>query len=84
MTNPFKQGSAPGRERPEYLRPGTFEKSHEKRDGRKRGTPNVFSRDYKQALFEAAYSYDGNGKKRLGRLFPVGSRPTSADVSSAC
>jgi len=37
---------------------------HEKRGGRKCGTPNLFSIDYKKALLEAAYriGYDGNGK----------------------
>ena len=71
MTNPFKKGSAPGRERPDDLRPGTFGKGHEKRGGRKRGTPNAFSRDYKRALFEAAYriGYDGNGKNGVVGYF---------------
>ena len=31
MTDPFKRGSAPGRERAEYERPGTF------KQGQKRG-----------------------------------------------
>ena len=38
MTNPFKRGSAPGRERPDYLRPGTFKPRHAKHGGRQRGT----------------------------------------------
>ena len=64
MTNPFTRGSASGRERPEYLRPGTFKRGHEKRGGRERGTLNAFSREHKRALFEAAYriGFDGNGK----------------------
>jgi len=64
MTNPLKRGSAPGRERPDFQRPGSFKRRHQKHDGRKRGTPNAFSADYKRALFEAAYriGYDGNGK----------------------
>jgi hypothetical protein len=64
VTNPFTRGSVSGRERPEYLRPGTFKRGHEKRGGRNRGTPNAFSTDYKRAIMEAAYriGYDGNGK----------------------
>jgi hypothetical protein len=33
MTDPFKRGSAPGRERPEDQRPGTFEAGHKKHGG---------------------------------------------------
>ena len=64
MTNRFTRGSAPGRAQPAYLRPGSFEQGHEKRGGRKRGTPNVFSSDYKKVILEAAYRIgeDGNGK----------------------
>ena len=64
MTNPFRRGSAPGRERPDYLRPSSFKPGHEKRGGRERGTPNAFSPDYKRAILEAAYRIgnDGNGK----------------------
>jgi hypothetical protein len=63
MTNPFMRGSAPGRAQPAYTRPGSFKLSHEKRGGRKRGTPNIFSPDYKKAIIEAAYRIgaDGNG-----------------------
>jgi hypothetical protein len=71
MTNPFTRGSAPGRAQPAYLRPGSFEQGHEKRGGRKRGTPNLFSFDYKKGLFEAAYRIgeDGNGKDGLVGYF---------------
>ena len=64
MTNPFKRGSAPGRERADDLRPGTFKSGHPKRGGRKRGTPNALFADYKRAIVEAAYriGYDGNRK----------------------
>jgi len=67
MTDPFKRGSAPGRERAEYERPGTFKQGHEKRGGRKPGTPNAFSADYRRAVLEAAYrvGQDGNGKDGL-------------------
>jgi hypothetical protein len=63
VTNPFKRGSAPGRGQPDYLRPGNFKSGHEKHGGRKCGTPNVFSADYKKAIIEAAYrvGWDGNG-----------------------
>jgi len=45
-------------------RPSSFKPGHEKRGGRKRGTPNAFSADYKRAIIEAAYRIgnDGNGK----------------------
>jgi hypothetical protein len=64
MTNRFMRGSAPGRAQPAYLRPGSFNQGHEKRGGRKRGTPNLFSIDYKKPILEAAYRIgrDGNGK----------------------
>jgi hypothetical protein len=64
MTNRFMRGSAPGRAQPAYLRPGSFKQGHEKRRGRKRGTPNLFSIDYKKPILEAAYRIgrDGNGK----------------------
>lgn len=64
MTNPFKRGSAPGRAQSADRRSGSFKQGHEKRGGRKRGTPNLFSIDYKKALFEAPYriGQDGNGK----------------------
>ena len=64
MTNPLKRGSAPNRAQPDYARPGSFKPGHEMRGGRKRGTPNLISADYKKALLGAAYrvGYDGNGK----------------------
>jgi hypothetical protein len=71
MTSAFKRGSAPGRSRPAGSRPGTFKPSHEKRGGRKRGTPNAMSYDYKMAILEAAYrvGYDGNGKDGIQGYF---------------
>jgi hypothetical protein len=67
MTNPFKRGSASNRARSDDARPGSFKSGHEKQGGRKRGTPNRISADYKKAMFEAAYrvGYDGNGKDGL-------------------
>jgi hypothetical protein len=63
MTNPFKPGSAPGRAQSADLRPGSFKQGHEKRGGRKRGTPNLFANDFRE-IYEAAYRIgeDGNGK----------------------
>jgi len=58
-------------------RPGSFKSGHAKLGGRKRGTPNLISTDYKKALFEAAYRVgnDGNGKGGvLGYLTWVGTR----------
>jgi hypothetical protein len=77
MTNPFGRGSAPGREQPDYLRSGSFKPGHEKQGGRKKGTPNAFSIDYKKAILEAAYRIgnDGNGKDGiLGYFLWVGKR----------
>jgi hypothetical protein len=50
MANRFKRGSAPGRARSEDQRPGSFKKSHKKRGGRQRGTPNKFSAEYKKDI----------------------------------
>jgi hypothetical protein len=64
MTNVFTRGSAPGRARSEDQRPGSFKKGHEKRGGRRRGTPNKFSAQHKKNLREAVYrvGMDANGK----------------------
>ena len=64
MINPLKRGSAPNRAQPYYARPGSFKSGHEKRGGRKRGTPNQISAGYRKAILEAAYQFgnDGNGK----------------------
>ena len=71
MTNPFTRGSAPGRAQPADQRSGSFKRGHEKRVGRKRGTPNLFSIDYKKAILEAAYriGYDGNGENGIVGYF---------------
>ncbi len=57
------------------MRSGSFKKGHPKRGGRKGGTPNLISADYKRAIIEAAYRVgeDGNGKDGvLGYLSWVG------------
>ena len=71
MPNPFTSGSAPGRAQPADRRPGTFKPCHEKRGGRKRGTPNLLSIDFKRRLFEAAYriGQDGSGKDGIVGYF---------------
>ena len=64
LTNPFTRGSAPDRARSADRRPGSFKPGHEKRGGRKRGTPNLFTIDHKKAILEATYriGQDGDGK----------------------
>ncbi len=71
MINPLKRGGAPNRAQPYYARPGSFKSGHEKRGGRKRGTPNLISADYRTAIFEAAYRVgnDGNGKDGIVGYF---------------
>jgi hypothetical protein len=63
-----------GQSRP---RPGGFKPGHPKLGGRKKGTPNLISTDYKKALFEAAYRVgnDGNGKDGvIGYFTWIGTR----------
>jgi hypothetical protein len=77
MTNPLQRGSAPERAQPAHLRTGSFKPGHEKQGGRKRGTPNAFSADYKESIFEAAFRVgrDGNGKDGiLGYFLWLGER----------
>ena len=64
MKNPTKRGTAPGRARDADELSGSFQRGHEKRGGRKPGTPNVFSLAYKKLIVEAAYRVgeDGNGR----------------------
>ena len=71
MPNPFTSGSAPGRAQPADRRPGSFKPCHKKRGGRKRGTPNLLSIDFKRGIFEAAYriGLDGNGKDGIVGYF---------------
>lgn len=68
MTNPFTRGSAPGRARDAHSRRGSFKQAHKKLGGRKRGTPNLISIDYKKALLEAAYESDTTGTARTVSL----------------
>jgi hypothetical protein len=77
MINPLKRGSASFRAQPDYVRRGSFKPGHEKRGGRKRGTPNLLTADYKKSILEAAYrvGQDGNGKNGIcGYFLWVGER----------
>jgi len=67
MTNPFMRGSALGRARAACQRPGSFQVGHRKLGGRKRGTPNKATREYREALIEVAnlIGSDGKGKEGL-------------------
>jgi hypothetical protein len=71
MTNPFTRGSAPDRAQSADRRSGSFKQGHDKRGGRRRGTPNLLSIDFKRAICEAAYRIgeDGNGKGGLVGYF---------------
>jgi len=46
---------------------GTFRNGHEKRGGRKRGTPNMISQSLREAIIEAGHQVgsDGQGKDGL-------------------
>jgi hypothetical protein len=54
MSNPFTRGSAPGRARDADQRRGSFKPGHKKVGGRRKGTPNRISADYKQAFLAVA------------------------------
>jgi hypothetical protein len=71
MSNPLNRGSSPDRARDASQRPGTFKPGHKKMGGRKKGTPNALSADYKSAVLEAAYRVgrDGNGADGLVGYF---------------
>jgi hypothetical protein len=77
MKNPHERGSAPDCAREASDRPGSFKKGHKKLGGRKKGTPNLLSTEYKKAILEAAYrvGQDGNGKRGVtGYFLWVGKR----------
>ena len=64
MSNPFSRGSAPGRARDADQRRGSFKPGHKKVGGRKKGTPNRISADFKTAVLAVAdrIGMDGKGK----------------------
>jgi hypothetical protein len=67
MSNPLNRGTTPARARDASQRPATFQNGHRKFGGRKKGTPNVVTKDLKIATIEAAtrIGSDGNGKDGL-------------------
>jgi hypothetical protein len=71
MSNPFSRGSAPGRARDADQRRGSFKPGHEKVGGRKKGTPNRISADFKTALLAVAdrIGMDGKGKDGMVGYF---------------
>ena len=66
MADRTNRGSAPGRERDAVQRPGSFKPGHEKRGGRKRGTPNAIGSDCGKAVLRAAYHVGENGAGQHG------------------
>jgi len=68
MTNPFMRGSALGRARAACQRPGSFQVGHRKLGGRKRGTPNKRTREYREALIEVANQIGSDGKGKEGLI----------------
>jgi hypothetical protein len=71
MDAPFAPGSTPDEARGAQERSGSFKKDHAKLGGRKRGTPNLLSPDYKKLLLEAAHRIgsDGDGKNGVVGYF---------------
>ncbi len=66
MTDPLNRGTTPARARDASQRPGTFQKGHRKFGGRKKGTPNVITKDLKVAIVEAAHLVGSDGKGKDG------------------
>jgi hypothetical protein len=66
MPNPLNRGTTPARARDASQRPGTFQKGHRKFGGRKKGTPNVVTKDLKIAIIEAAERLGSDGKGKDG------------------
>lgn len=66
MSDPLTRGSTPARARDASQRPGTFQKGHRKFGGRKKGTPNVITKDLKVAIVEAAHLVGSDGKGKDG------------------
>jgi hypothetical protein len=68
QTNAFNRGSAPDRARASWQRPGSFEKGHQKRGGRQKGTRNKLGPDVQRALLTAATLVGDNGAGRRGAV----------------
>jgi hypothetical protein len=68
QTNAFNRGSAPDRARESWQRPGSFEKGHQKRGGRRKNTSNKFGPDVKRALLAAVTLIGDDGAGRRGAV----------------
>jgi hypothetical protein len=66
VSNPLNRGTTPARARDASQRPGTFQKGHRKFGGRKKGTPNVVTKDLKIAIIDAAERLGSDGKGKDG------------------
>jgi hypothetical protein len=66
MSNRLTRGSAPNRAREASQRPDSFGKGHAKMGGRKRGTPNVVTRELKVAIIWAAHRLGSDLKGKDG------------------
>lgn len=66
MSNRLTRGSAPNCAREASQRPDSFGKDHAKMGGRKRGTPNVVTRELKKAILRAAYRLGSDGRGKDG------------------
>jgi hypothetical protein len=70
MANRLTRGSAIGRSQHESQRPGSFKKGHKKLGGRKRGTPNVMTKEYKNS-FIRLFASDQKGDDDLLNLLKL-------------
>jgi hypothetical protein len=68
QTNAFNRGSAPGRARDSWQRPGSFKTGHQKRGGRQKGARNKLGPDVKRALLTAVTLIGDNGAGRGGAV----------------
>jgi hypothetical protein len=66
MSNLLNRGTTPARARDASQRPGTFQNGHRKFGGRKKGTPNVVTKDLKIAIIEAPARLGSDGKGKDG------------------
>jgi hypothetical protein len=68
MPNPNRltRGSEPDRAREAPQRPDSFARGHTKTGGRRRGTPNVMTRELKVAIVRAAFRLGSDGKGKDG------------------
>jgi len=84
VLNRLNRGTTPERARDASQRPGTFQKGHRKFGGRKKGTPNVITKDLKIAIVEAAHRLGSDGKGTdglVGYLMALGAADTRTFAS---